>query len=112
MKKCKFCFWEMNDEAFVCPACWKSECEEKKYALFTRWHVFCPECWFLWKAVIWKRRWRTLITIVLLCCAIIPWLLYSLRRWWAYYVCPKCNNSKLKFMNKKDFDKRQSELNK
>lgn len=104
-KKCRFC-WEFLDweirvvkEKTNPSRVWESSVKLWDYSnckILKRWSfqfdpkVRCPNCWFVWKAkyASWSYSWC--LAIILLCCAILPWLLYiAFSKSW-HYVCPRC----------------------
>lgn len=100
MINCKFCGSELEDNVVKCKHCgeyldpkykWKGV--QVKPSLFQK--TFCTHCHYTGRPKT-ITKWSILIEIILWCCFLIPWLIYSLYRWKSRYcVCRKCSSDQI-----------------
>ena len=86
-KKCRYCGEDLEKDVKNKVVKWLIPYKSFSSAPLIR----CDRCNYEWKAKLYK-RWNTLITIILLCFAILPWIIYMIWRWSYSYICPNCKN--------------------
>lgn len=100
MIKCKYCWSDIEETALKCFKCWEYQDIKYKWKwvqvkpwLFKK--VFCTHCHYTGspKTI---TKWSLFIEIILWCCFLIPWLIYSSHRAKTKYcVCPKCKSDRI-----------------